>query len=98
MYLVVMDYKLLKQGNRQTNLSTLLGAIITQFLTANERWIQEEFYRVKQRVVTEGVIPRFFDLDQLTEIEATSGADISELVRIGWNERRRKSTKKKGAV
>jgi hypothetical protein len=86
MYHVVLNRQLLESGYRQSNLAKTLGAILTQYLVANEKWIREEFYRVKAEVARDD-IPRFYDSDQLARIETASATEIPNALRIGWSGR-----------
>lgn len=87
MYLAVMNYRLLERKRPQANLSKTIGAIVTQYLVQHEQWIREEFYRVKADVWNRGTVARFFDADQLADIESASASEIPDAVRIGWRRR-----------
>lgn len=86
MYVVVMNYYLLQQKSPQVNLSKIVGAVLTQYVVHHERWIREEFYKIRGELWVKP-LHRFFNADQLAAIESASASQIPNAVRIGWDDR-----------
>lgn len=81
--LVVVNYDLLKRGEKMLNMSKLIGTILTHYVASTHQELQEEFLRVQHEAHTQQ-LPFFYDSAQLDAITSAAPAQVPDLLRIGW--------------
>jgi hypothetical protein len=84
MYMVVLRFRQVKRRERQVNTSKLIGGIIAWYVLAHERWIRNEWAKVRAELVRTGPHPRFFSLEDLDRIETATAAEVSKPMGAGW--------------
>lgn len=90
-YLVWLDYRLYQEGKPMLNMPKLIGGIIAQHLLDRRDEIQAHFYGIQAEILRRGELPRFFSAAQLARIDTATAAEIPDLCRIGWRDRKRRA-------
>jgi len=82
------------------SLSRVISAIVIRHVMRHKEWAEEQTIASLHATLREGTLTRFFDKEQLEAIIASDGSDISNLLRIGWRERKGnvQEDRKEGAV